>query len=37
MKNVALLGFGKMGKKFYQRSILSKKIYIDKILKKKIN
>jgi len=36
MKNVALLGFGKMGKKFYQRSILSKKIYIDKILKKKL-
>ena len=36
MNDVALLGYGKIGKRFYQRSIFSKKIHIDKILKKRL-
>ena len=38
MKNIALLGFGRIGKKYFQTSLKSKYIIINKILKKrKIN
>ena len=36
MKNVALLGFGRAGKKFYEKSKTNKKIFISHILKKKL-
>ena len=36
MKNVALLGFGKIGKKFYEKTKKNKKIFISHILKKKL-
>ena len=36
MKNIALLGFGKIGKKFYEKSKKNKKIFISHILKKKL-
>ena len=35
MKNIALLGFGKIGKKYFQTSLKSKSILINKILKKR--
>ena len=35
MKNIALLGFGKIGKTFFERSLKSPKITIENILKKK--
>ena len=35
MKNIALLGFGNIGKKYFQTSLKSKDITINKILKKR--
>ena len=35
MKNIALLGFGRIGKKYFRTSLGSKDIVINKILKKK--
>ena len=37
MKNIALIGFGKMGKKFFNLSLKKKNISINKILKRKIS
>ena len=37
MKNIALIGYGKMGKKFFHTSLNIKGILINKILKKKEN
>ena len=36
MENIALLGFGRIGKKFYDSSLKSKKIVIKNILRKKL-
>ena len=36
MQNIALLGFGRIGKKYYQTSLRSKHIVINKILKKRV-
>ena len=36
MQNIALLGFGRIGKKYYQTSLRSKHIVINKILKKNV-
>ena len=35
MKNIALIGFGKIGKKFFNHSLKVKHISINKILKRK--
>ena len=37
MKNIALIGFGKIGKKFFNLSLKKKNILINKILKRKIS
>jgi len=37
MKNIALIGFGKIGKKFFNLSLKKKNISINKILKRKIS
>ena len=37
MKNIALIGFGKIGKKFFNLSLKKKDILINKILKRKIS